>query len=209
MKKHLICLALFFITATQSQEKAQEKPAPEGCWPDKKHFYASFFSGPNFIQNTSIDGNKASYDTGYIVAGSLGFSYRFGLHFEAEYAFRRNSIDEINLVGMGSSDTGRTQVSSYMANLLWGLPKGCTFWCIQPFIGGGLGYDFQQMHTSTSRIIFNQKWYNFSWQLMAGFARPIFRNTELAIEYKFHQGGTDFYNHAIGLSLQYNFGYLK
>ncbi len=62
------------------------------------------------------------------------------------------------------SKHGHFQTSSYMANLLWDLPLsswGCAFWNIQPFIGAGIGYDFQQMHSSNSRIIFNQKWNQF------------------------------------------------
>jgi hypothetical protein len=44
---------------------------------------------------------------------------------------------------------------------------------------------------------------------MAGLFFPLFRNTELTVEYKFHQGGTHFYNNSIGLGLVYKFGYLK
>lgn len=98
-----------------------------------------------------------------------------------------------------------------MANLLWDLPLsswGCEFWNIQPFIGAGIGDDFQRMHASNSRIVFKQKWNHFSWQAMAGLAYPIFRNTEITLEYKFHQGG-HFYNHSIGVGLVYKFGFLK
>jgi len=95
-----------------------------------------------------------------------------------------------------------------MANLLWDL-LGCAFWKIQPFIGAGIGYDFQQMHASNSRIIFNQKWNHFSWQAMAGFAYSIFCNTEITLEYKFHQGGSHFYNHSVGVGLVYKFGFLR
>ena len=134
---------------------------------------------------------------------------RYGLRLEAEYAFRRNAIKKIDFFVEGSSKHGHFQTSSYMANLLWDLPLsswGCAFWNIQPFIGAGIGYDFQQMHSSNSRIIFNQKWNHFSWQVMAGLAYPIFCNTEITLEYKFHQGGRHFYNHSIGIGLVYKFG---
>ena len=84
---------------------------------------------------------------------------RYGLRLEAEYAFRRNAIRKIDFYAEGSSKHGHFQTSSYMANLLWDLPLsswGCAFWNIQPFIGAGIGYDFQQMHSSNSRIVFNQ-----------------------------------------------------
>jgi len=98
-----------------------------------------------------------------------------------------------------------------MANLLWDLPLSSQ-WCvplnIQPFIGAGIGYDHQQMHSSNSRIVFHEKWNKFAWQAMAGLAFPIFRHAELTLEYKFHQGG-HFNNHAVGLGLVYKFGYIR
>jgi outer membrane autotransporter protein len=65
------------------------------------------------------------------------------------------------------------------------------------------------MNASNSRIVFHQKWTQFAWQLMAGFSYPIFRNAEIALEYKYHQGGSHFYNHAIGVGLVYKFGFIR
>ena len=99
-----------------------------------------------------------------------------------------------------------------MANLLLDFPLsswGSAFWNIQPFIGGGIGYDFQQMHSSNSRIVFKQKWNHFSWQVMAGLAYSIYCNTEITLEYKFHQGGCHFYNHSLGLGLTHKFDFLR
>ncbi len=203
----LLFLTLLFFRAADAQ--AQECCHEDSCCVDEKNFYAKIFGGANFLQNTTINGNKSTYETGYIVAGSLGFCWRrYGLHLEAEYAFRRNAIEEIHFIIEGSSKHGHFQTSSYMANLLWDL-QGCTFWNIQPFIGAGIGYDFQQMHSSNSRIVFSQKWNHFSWQAMAGLAYPIFRNTEITLEYKFHQGSRPFYNHSVGVGLVYKFGFLK
>ena len=192
--------------------KKRARCAKENRCPDGMNFYAEILGGANFLQNTTIDGNKSTYQTGYIVAGSLGYCWRhYGLRLEAEYAFRRNAISKIDFITEGSSKHGHFQTSSYMGNLLWDLPLcswGCAFWNLQPFIGAGVGYDFQQMHSSNSRIVFNQKWTHFSWQAMAGLSYPIFRNTEITLEYKFHQGGSHFYNHSIGVGLVYKFGFL-
>ncbi len=211
MKKNILLLLmplLFFMAAdAQALLALADEHDKDSCCVDETNFYAKILSGANFLQNTTINGNKASYKTGYIASGSLGYRWRpSGLRLEAEYAFRRNAIKEIHFVGQGISKNGHCQASSYMANLSsW----GCAFWNIQAFIGAGIGYDFQQMHSSNSRIVFNQKWNQFSWQVMAGLAYPIFRNTELTLEYKFHQGGSHFYNHSIGVGLVYKFGFLK
>lgn len=172
---------------------------------DAHAHYAKVLAGANFLQDTHIQGNKSTYQTGYLVSGSLGYSWCYGLSLEGEYAFRRNELRKVHLFGEGSSKHGHFQTSSVMANLVWDVPLECDFWDFQPFIGAGIGYDFQQMHASNSRIIFHQKWHHFSWQLMAGLAYPLFCDTELTLEYKFHKGSCHFYNHSIGVGLAYNF----
>lgn len=219
VKKHILRLLMpllfLMVTDAQAQEQCDEEDScsyEERCCVDETNFYAKILSGANFLQNTALDGNKSTYQTGYIIAGSLGYCWRYGLRLEAEYAFRRNAIRKIHFFGEGFSRHGHFQASSYMANLLWDLPLSSweyAFWNSQPFIGAGIGYDFQQMHSSNSHIVFSQKWNHFSWQVMAGLAYPIFCNTEIAVEYKFHQGGCHFYNHSVGIGLVYKFGFLR
>ncbi len=184
----------------------------DSCCVDETNFYAKILSGANFLQNTTIDRKQIHISDRVYYCRFVGLLLAYyGLRLEAEYAFRRNAIRKIHFFAEGSSKHGHFQTSSYMANLLWDLPLsswGCAFWNIQPFIGAGIGYDFQQMHSSNSRIVFNQKWNHFSWQVMAGLAYPIFCNTEITLEYKFHQGGCHFYNHSVGVGLVYKFGFI-
>jgi hypothetical protein len=214
MKKNILLLLFFMAANAQAQEGCDEDPCcvEDSCCVDETNFYAKIFSGANFLQNTSIEGNKSTYQTGYIVAGSLGYCWCNGLCLEAEYAFRRNGIRKIHFFGEGSSNHGHFQTSSCMANLLWDLPLSSR-WCavcnIQPFIGAGIGYDFKHMHSSNSRIVFHQKWNHLSWQLMAVLAYPIFCDTEITVEYKFHQGGCHFYYHSVGVGLVYKFGFSR
>jgi len=206
----MVLLLLFSMTAHAKDQKGSAKDSSSNenrCWIDRPNIYAKIFGGTNLLQSTTISGNTANYRTGYIFAGSLGYCWRYGLHMEAEYAFRKNAISEMQFITGGASHQGRFETSSYMANLLWYLPLcswGCSFWKVRPLLGAGIGYDFQQMHASNSRIVFYQRWREFSWQLMAGLAYSIFYNAELSLEYKFHQGG-NFYNHAIGVGLAYKF----
>lgn len=202
MQKNILLIMLtllcFIPIGAQAQEWCEEE----------SDFYAKILGGANFLQNTEIEDNKAAYQTGYVLSGALGYRLCSDLRFEAEYAFRRNAIRKIHFISEGSSRHGHFQSSSYMANLLWDLPLcswGCTFWDMQPYVGAGIGYDFQKMHASNSRIVFHQNWNHFSWQLKAGIAYQVFCNTEVALEYNFHQGGCHFYNHSIGLGFVYNF----
>lgn len=217
MKKNILLLMslIFFMVAdAQAQDCCVEDPCSheDSSCLHETNFYAKILGGANFLQNTSRNGNKTTYQAGYIIAGSLGYCWRDSLRLEAEYAYRRNTINKTHFFVEGSSKHGHFQTSSYMVNLLWGMPLSswkCALWNIRPFIGAGIGYDFQRMHSSNSRIVFNQKWNHFSWQVMAGLAYPIFRNTEISLEYKFHQGGCHFYNHSVGVGLLYKFGYLR
>jgi opacity protein-like surface antigen len=218
MKKNILQFLMSLVCVIAAEAQAQEWCDQDfccdedNCCVDQTNFYAKIFSGVNFLQNTNKNGTRASYQTGYIVAGSLGYCWHHGLRLEAEYAYRNNDISRIHFFGEGHSKNGYFHTSSYMANLLWDMPLsswGCTLGNLQPFIGAGIGYDFQKMHASNSRIIFNQKWNHFAWQLMAGLAYPIFCETEMTLEYKFHQGGCHFYNHSLGVGLVYHFGYLR
>lgn len=201
MKKMMLIplTTLLFLKPAEAQDK-------ESSCRDDMNFYAKALGGWNFLQDSKTNGNKASYKTGYIIDGSLGYSWRhYGLRFESEYAYRRNGISKINFTADGSSKNGHFRTSSVMGNVLWDFP----FCTITPFIGMGVGADFQKMHAKNRRIVFNQKWTHFAWQAIAGFSFPIFCNTELTVEYKFHQGGTAFNNHAIGAGLVYKFGYIN
>lgn len=212
MKKNILLLLMSLLFFKAADVQAQEWCDEDSCCVDEGNFYGKILGGANFLQNTAVGGNKTTFKTGYIIAGSLGYCWRYGFRLEAEYAFRRNAIRKIHFFGEGYSKHGHFQASSYMANLLWDLPLsswGCACGDIQSFIGAGIGYDFQQMYSSNSRIVSNPKWNRFSWQAMAGLAYPVFCNTEITLEYKFHQGGCHFYNHSVGVGLVYKFDFLQ
>jgi opacity protein-like surface antigen len=213
MKKNILLPLMSLVFFMAADVQAQEQPAKSSSCVDEMNFYAKILGGANFLQDTTINGNKTTYETGYVFSGSLGYCWRYyGLRLEGEYAFRRNAISRIHFITQGSSTRGHFQTSSYMANFLWDLPLcawGAASWKIQPFMGAGLGCDLQQMHSSNSRIVFSQKWTRLSWQVMAGFSYPIFRNAEISLEYKFHEGGSHFYNHSVGVGLTYKFGFIR
>lgn len=207
MKKNILLFLMPLLFLSAADAHAGQSCDQDGCVYGT-NFYAKILSGVNFLQNTTLSGNEATYQTGYIVAGTLGYCWcNYGLCLEGEFAFRNNDIDEIQFVTQGSSSQGYLQTSSGMLNLLWNvplcLPDSC--WKIQPFIGSGIGYDLERMRSSNSRIIFAQEWSNFAWQVIGGVAFPIYCNTELTLEYRYHRGGCDFYNNTLGIGLVYAF----
>lgn len=190
MKKYIFLLSMSFLMGA-------------GAHAEETGLYGKFLSGANVLQDTSTDGNKTRYEIGYIVSGALGLNTCYGVGLEVEYAYRRNDIKKMHFVSEGYSKHGHFQTSSYMGNLFWNVPLcACD---IQPFIGTGLGYDFQQMRSGNDRIKFSQKWNHFAWQVMTGLTCPILCNMEASLEYRFHQGGSHFNNHSVGVGLTYMF----
>lgn len=199
MKKNflLFLLSCTLFNAVEAKERCREATF---CF-DRKNVYGKLFAGVNCLQNTTSQGNHADYVEGYILAGSLGYKWCEGLSLEGEYAYRRNQIKKIHFFNQGYSHSGHFRTSSFMGNIVWDIPIHlCN---LRPMIGAGIGYDWQHMHASNSRVVFDQSWNQFSWQLMAGIVYPILCNADVTLEYKFHQGGCRFYNHSVGVGLIY------
>lgn len=208
MKKNILLFLMLLLVIRAGEGQAQDCYYGDSCCVDQTPFYGKFFAGANFLQNTEISRNKTSYDTGYILSGILGYNWCHGLRLEAEYSYRRNEIKKIDFFVEDSAKNGHYRASSWMANLIWDLPLsswGCGCWDIQPFIGGGIGYDFQKIHACNDRYVFHQTFNHFAWQLKAGVGYNICCDTDLTVEYIYHQSGCHFYNHAIGIGLIYKF----
>jgi opacity protein-like surface antigen len=213
MKNFFLLMAtiLVSISANIQAQNCYDFCCGDPCNEYKNNFYAEILGGANFLQTETKGGIKSHYQTGYIVSGSLGYRWCYGLRGEAEYAFRRNCLKKAHFFERSFSIGGHFQSSSYMANVLWDLPLsdwGCDFWGIRPFIGGGIGYDFQQIRASSRGLSFKENKKNFAWQVIAGLGYPIFCNTDISLEYKFHKGGfKHLYNHSLGVGLTYNFDF--
>ena len=93
MKNNILILSMSLVFFMGIDAQAQELCYEDPCCVNETNFYAKVLSGVNFLQNTDIGGNRASYETGYIIDGALGYSWWKGLSVEAEYAFRRNAIE--------------------------------------------------------------------------------------------------------------------
>lgn len=204
MKIFFSVLSLLILTCISVESQAQAC-----CFEEPTNYYAEILGGPNFLQTETNGGIKSNYQTGYIIAGSLGYRWCYGMRLEGEYAFRRNNLKSIHFFGRTFSTRGHFQSSSYMANLLWDIPVmrwGCYFWNLQPLIGVGIGYDCQQVKWHNEGLIFNSNKKHFAWQAIAGLSYPVMCNTMISLVYKFHKGGFSYINnHSLGIGLRYQF----
>src|ERR1700728_4761020 len=67
------------------------------CCDETPPFYGEFFGGANFIESSKRRHVKADFDTGYILSGSIGYRWCYGLRLEFEYAYRRNNLRKVHV----------------------------------------------------------------------------------------------------------------
>lgn len=179
------------------------------CDDQQNNYYAEIFGGANFIQSNRRSHVKSSFKTGYTIAASIGYKWCYGIRWEAEYAFRRNQVKNIHFFGRSFGSNGHYQSSSYMANLFWDIPLKCwglDAYGLRPFIGGGIGWDYQILRARRHHTTFRDSKKHFAWQGMAGLTLPLYFHTDLSLEYRYHQGGlTYLHNHTVGVGVKYNF----
>lgn len=175
-------------------------------------FYAEIFGGANFFDVKS--NSQVSWKPGYVISGSLGYRLCNGLRLEIEHAYRQNALKNSRRYSLSFF---RSQSFSYMFNVLYERPLfnlGCAPFCnVQIFSGFGIGYDvrFSTMRYRSSYYSKGQQYTykcgGLAWQGIVGISSPIFCNTDLSLEYRFHRASfQNAYNHAVGLGLTYSFG---
>lgn len=212
MRKSILSLvvSMLLCSSASAQFEAPYDCCYEEC-PAADPFYAALFGGANFLQTKKNGGIKYDYQTGYIVSGSLGYRWCYGLRLEGEYAYRRNSLDRVHFFGRSFSMHGHLQSSSFMANVLWDLPLsrwGCECWGVRPFIGAGIGCDCQQIKAHSEAFNVRISKTHFAWQVIAGIDYSLFCNTDISLKYQYHQGGfSHIHNHSLGIGLTYKFGF--
>lgn len=171
---------------------------------EAQDIYGEVFGGGNFLQTKKRDDIKPKYSLGYILGGSIGYRTCYGLSLEVECAYRKNSFHKVHFFDRSFSRDGHFRSFSVMGNGILEVPL---IW-FPLYIGGGIGYDFQQIHP---RDLFSVKEdrQHFAWQLIAGLNYPIIPFLlDVVLEYKFHQGGFRYINcHSLAFILNYEFDF--
>lgn len=171
------------------------------CPPDG--VYVAIGGGGNFLQTQMHHHVKYRFNSGYMATGSFGYCASNQMRIEAEYNFRRNSLQSIKYFNREFSLSGRFQSSSYMVNVLCDSSSCDEF---HTYVGAGIGYDFQQLHASALGYSISEHKKNLAWQVIIGGGYPVSCNANITLEYKFHKGGYCFlYDHSLGIGLNYFF----
>lgn len=207
-------------------------------------FYVDGFGGANWVQvskkhhknNNDSNNNthqRLNFDTGYVAGGIIGYRWCEGLRLEAEASYRRNELrshkhDSSSSSSSSSSNTrhhGHLSEWAYMVNGIYEVPSCywdcwdcCRCWDIVPYIGAGIGYGVQRLHTShsnesgllddSSSHHHNHKGRKkgFAWQVMAGLVYHVSCNFDMSLGYRFHKGRLNsVYNHALDVAAIFHF----
>ena len=125
---------------------------------------------PTFVPTT----NPVTFDTGYILAGALGYKWQSGLRTELELGYRKSTVNDFS----GAGATGNQRVMGLMGNLLYDFGE---LGSINPYVGGGIGgasTKWNNVQSSRSATfptgappILNDKSSAFQWQGIVGIVR--------------------------------------
>ncbi len=153
----LFCLVL-------SSPAAAQKPTPGG---DK--FYFGLLGGVVVAPDEDIDGTNSfsgnqSYETGFTFGGVFGYKFPFGPRVEAEFTYRRNSLDTLEVendgglgTALGFGDLSNTTVSS--GGTIWSMSGMLNGWfdfhvtpSWVPYVGGGAGVTYASISSDGSGL---------------------------------------------------------
>jgi outer membrane autotransporter protein len=183
MKKQLGLLATLLAFAVPTAIQAQEG------------FYAGGFAGVNFLDVRSKHHNHLNTDTGYALGAQLGYKY-CDFRLEGEVAYRNNGLDNVRVSGQKFNAHGHVNTWSFMANGYYDLPVD---WVVTPYVGAGIGFDTTHGHSRVASAKFRIRENRFAWQAMAGVNYDLTDDVVVNLEYKFHSGQKDVYDHAVVL----------
>lgn len=185
----------------------------------------------------TTDAIRTKYEIGYDVGGNIG--YDFGpFRAEFEVAYKDNNLDVVTfekpvppIRGFTGSPTsnqnrsnpgadGNARVLSFMANGM--IDFGGKDMEVGGFVGGGAGIARVQ-HSQLQVAKFGQAFINdsdtgFAWQVLAGVYKPLSKNVDLGLKYRFFnvpkvntfttnglETETKYRSHSLMLTLAYNF----
>ena len=142
--------------------------------------------------------------TGYTGTGTIGYGWDCGLRLESELGYRYNKISKIKLEGEKLDLHGNMHSWSAMANVLYNLPLD---FCLQPYVGAGIGYakHYAHMKLSPSGETLKGHVDGFTHQLIAGVEYPL--NDCLSLDTKYRYQKTHHVNHnqSVEMGLVYAF----
>ena len=167
--------------------------------------YVAAAGGVSYLQDadnrnvTPLVDVKSSYDRGWVVSGAVGYALPGGFRLEAEVAYRKVKVDELDIVqdgglgvalgggslnGVTVAAEGHETALSVMANMWYDINTGTPF---TPYIGGGIGFAEISLDklSAAGALIVDGRDDVFAYQLGAGVGYAVTSNLTLTVDYRF------------------------
>lgn len=136
---------------------------------------------------------KADAETGGGASVYWGWRLPYGFKTELELLYRYQSLSDLSAAGSSVKLGGYTETFAPMANAYWTAPLGDAFGGVSPFVGGGVGYAWNELGVNNIAGValpstaHNDKW-RFAYNLMAGLSVPVDNGVRLTGMYRWlHQ----------------------
>ncbi|MCE5318343.1 MAG: porin family protein [Parachlamydia sp.] len=186
---------------------------------DKHHSHSHSGSGNH--------GHEKKLETGYFVAGSLGYRLCDGWRGEVEGGYHHNSRKKHHHNDSSNHNHrrhGDANTWSVMFNGYYDIP---TCWCVKPFVGAGIGYAdtehkrHHRHHSSSAGVDCaggcgsssshhhhrHHDKNGFAWQLIAGIAYPVCDGWDVSLQYRYFNptAVSRLHYNDVGIGLAYAF----
>ncbi len=104
-------------------------------------FYASGYGGLNLALISDVDDSRQgideiSYDPGFVVGGTFGYKFSFQMRLEGDLSYRRNQVDEFEILGRSQSGDGNVNSTAFLVNAFYDFDNNSRW---TPYVGGGVG----------------------------------------------------------------------
>ena len=183
--------------------------------------YFSIFGGPSFAQDvkgyetpTNLGYTARMKTPGYLVGGAIGIRLSDNIRTEAEIAYRRYSVDEVEFNGRAPNKiNGYADAISFIGNAWYDIPLDSR---LTPYAGGGLGFGYATYSNRGSG--YKDSDTGFMFQLGTGIKWAMTEKMSLDIGYrfrgllnlKFHDNGltdkrNDYYGHNVIVGITFGF----
>jgi OmpA-OmpF porin, OOP family len=145
------------------------------AWVDDNEGFFGLNSGPAFFPESS------SYDTGWAVLATVGYSFESRWRIELEGGYRQNDIDVINIAGFGPFTGGDINEISVMANVLYDIPLSDR---LDFTVGLGAGADRVEFEPGPFWGGEDDQW-QFAYQAIAGLSYALTDRLDLTLQYRY------------------------
>ena len=153
-----------------------------------QEFYASGYGGLNLALISDVDDSRQgideiSYDPGFVLGGTFGYKFKFQMRLEGDLSYRRNEVDEFEILGRSQSGDGNVTTTAFLVNAFYDFDNSSRW---TPYLGGGVGLarvEWDDVEASGGARLDDDAYLGAA-QLGGGVAFRVTDNVDLTADYR-------------------------